>query len=193
MSRIATEAYVDARQFGIGVSSGNYSQLTQGANSSVNAGVLNQARAFQVVFAAPITVAELWANVAVAGAAGNVLRTAWYDDDAGALPGSLITDMGTMAADATGEKSITALSVALKVGKPYWFAYVCQGAGATPNLQSGLRPVFSSAHTSRNWTDQWWGAFSTTTITGAFPGTFPWAGALGAGSPSPPLFIVKAT
>lgn len=179
--------------YGLQFRSTQFTQLSPGSNGSGTVGTINQARAFPFMCAASPTLSVVYLNVAgVTGTtAGFVIRLAIYESDVNGQPGSLLSDLGTVAGDATGEKSISSLSVGLIAGKLYHFAYVGQGSGTPPTVSYGTRPPFGGPNTATNWTDSWWGAFSTTTISGAFPATFPWASSPGAGSPTPALIIVK--
>lgn len=68
-------------------------------------------------------------SVSSAGNASSVLRLGIYEDDGG-VPGDLVVDGGTVAADSTGDKT-TSISEALSPGL-YWLAVVPQGATSSP-------------------------------------------------------------
>jgi hypothetical protein len=172
--------------------SGNYTQLLASANSTGAVGTVNQARTFPFAFAGAVTLTEVRVNVTTA-IASSVIRIGIYSSDSFGLPGTLLADFGTVDSSTTGEKTIASLSQALAAGTGYHLCIVTQGGASAPSCSVSNRPVAGGPSTTTNYTDPRWGAFSTTTISGALPGTFPWSDTLGPGSPFPTLVLVKVS
>lgn len=80
----------------------------------------------------PHTFTQLGLNVTTAGAAGATLRFGLYADNNN-IPGALIVDTGTVAADTTGFKSAT-ISAMLAPGL-YWKSVSSQIAGVQPTVK----------------------------------------------------------
>lgn len=63
-----------------------------------------------------ITVTAIRVNINSAGTAGATIRVAIYHSSATGQPGALISDIGTLSVDSTGQKQITGLTIELLPG-----------------------------------------------------------------------------
>lgn len=77
-----------------------------------------------------LTLDRMGVEVTSAGETNSVVRLGVYRDKNG-LPDSLIVDAGTVAADSTGTKAITAIGQEVEA-RVLWLAAVAQGAATTP-------------------------------------------------------------
>lgn len=110
--------------------SGTYFYPAGSANTGTSTHVNNQFRATPAYIPQAITITKIGAEVTAAGNSGAVLRLGIYADNNG-LPGSLVLDAGTIAADAVGVGEITlGTPLTLQPGW-YWFGGAAQNAATT--------------------------------------------------------------
>lgn len=112
----------------------------------------------------PHTFIGLGLNVTTAGAAGAIIRFGLYQDNNG-IPGALIVDAGTVAADTTGFKAVT-ISAMLAPGL-YWTSVASQGPSTQPTvkMRAGWHDQSVGVITPGNFRC---GGYLLTGVTGAF-------------------------
>lgn len=102
------------------------------------------------------TLTGIACRIASAGETDSVIRLGAYEDNGG-VPGALILDAGTVAADTTGTKTITGLSATLPADL-VWLCGVVQGGPTTVPVVYGTNDsqawvgTGSSAQAASRWT-----------------------------------------
>ena len=112
-----------------------------GVGTTGNTGTaLNQEIAIPFWWPAGLSASQLRVNVVTAGVAGSILRFGWRYDDGG-WPSTLGAELGTVASDTTGIKTLTA-SWTPPSGQPWWLTLTAQvGTPTCASANGSMREV----------------------------------------------------
>lgn len=146
-----------------------YYYTSDTAGGSDGTTTLTQSRLLFLQFTAPngVSIDRIGVEVTT-GVASTTIRLGIYASTAGGLPGSLVTDYGTIDSSGTGAKEITISPAATLAAGTYWLAIVAQGG--TPTVRSkgfSTNPYIGRAAID-NANPTCWNQDS---VTGALPGT----------------------
>lgn len=141
-------------------------------------------RVFPLVIARKLRITDVGINVTTAGESGSVFRAGIYSDIAtggGFFPGALVSEFGTLAADAIATPTIGSLTVDLDPGI-YWIGGAVQGA---PTTQPALTGTSSTLYTlndssAANAIPNARTGFSQNTVSAGLPAQFSNSGAISA-------------
>ncbi|MDT0223436.1 hypothetical protein [Gordonia sp. AC31] len=142
-----------------------------GTNNTIPDGALRVAPWF---VPRPIVISELGLEIITAGNARSVFRIGIYADDGTGYPGALISDAGTVPADAVGQPKITGLSISLPAGLFHVGAAQQGGVATIPNVRTPGAAMLPLGVTSVG-SNTSGGAYGATGVNGALHALFPTA------------------
>lgn len=138
---------------------------------------LNELRAYPFPVYRPLQLGALFVQCTLAGSGDSVVRLGIYNDDGTGFPGTLLTEIGTVATSGTGVFTLNVPMATLINPGLYWVAGVTQGTTAATmvtvvNLATP-QPLFSGAAAF----SPAFAGYRMTGVAGALPGAFVGAGA----------------
>lgn len=158
--------------YGVMLSSGRYSgPYGASFNTAIMAQGVCSSRKLPVINGG--TLDRLSIDVTVASEAGGLLRFGIYSDNGNGLPGALLLDAGTTAADATGERSVT-ISQPVTPGLYHVcvVAQSCPTTGPTVRTDTTGDPTLSDATFGNVSNPGSRNGFQKSSVTGALSGTW---------------------
>lgn len=149
------------------ISSAGWHNLPTHGGATTLALTLDLAYALPIVPGRACTLTAMAVNVTVLGL-GNVRGAVYAADQNSGLPGSLVSDLGTISTGLTGVKTWGSLSIGLRPIL-YYLCVVQQGVVATLSARTGWDPIISETSATfgsdRN-------AYTQTGVSGAWPASF---------------------
>jgi hypothetical protein len=174
--RVITPALPRVPTYSPSVGAGRYffpvNTATSATSATVGVGTLRLTAWLNPV---DITIDRIGGEVTVVGDVGSKVRIGIYSDNGFAYPGALFLDAGQLAGDSATTQDITLSNTFIPAGL-YWLGGTVQSVTTTQptvrTISTYHPPVTILGSTSTPTTGSAWMAYSMSSVTGAFPGTF---------------------
>lgn len=161
-----------------------YATATPGSNATFGTSGNNTLRLVAWFVPAPVTISAVQLEITIVGQSGATIRAGIYLPDSNGIPSALVSEFGSVAADAVALPTITGLSVALTPGL-YYIGGAVQNAGttqptfrATSGAPSFNVPAMLTVNSTAPASNALAAGYAMTGVSGAL-GTFTPTGALG--------------
>lgn len=136
------------------------------ANSAIT---LNSFRVYPIQIRRRTTIDRIGISVTT-GQASGVVRLGIYRDNGSGLPGTLLTDFGTVDASATATPTLT-VSQTIEPGR-YWIGGASQGSATAPTVQANTGSLPGITAVSLSEASANLNGYEMTGVSGALPATF---------------------